>query len=96
MTEAKSKPTSLWWPQGRPVIIQHTLASVTQPWPFLRYENARETVKKLCAPEISEKIKPVWGLDEEHELNSVWRDCGIERMWIAFGMFELLCYLIIH
>jgi len=49
------------------------------------YEKIRETVKKLCAPEICEKLKPVWGLDEEYELNSVWRDCGIDKMWILFG-----------
>ena len=59
---------------------------MTQPRLFLRYENVRETIKKLCAPEIGEKLKPVWGLDEELELNSVWRDCGIDKMWIAFGM----------
>ena len=60
-----------------------------RPRVFLRYENVRETVKKLCAPEICEKIKPVWGLDEEYELNSVWRDCGIDKMWILFGTIKL-------
>ncbi|KAF9652136.1 FAD/NAD(P)-binding domain-containing protein [Thelephora ganbajun] len=49
------------------------------------YENVRESITKLCAPEISEKIKPIWGLDGEYELNSVWRDCGVDKMWIAFG-----------
>ena len=62
------------------------------PWLFLRYENVRETVKKLCAPEIGEKIKPIWDFDREHELNSVWRDCGVDKMWILFGMVELPCY----
>ena len=57
-----------------------------QAWLSFRYENARETVKKLCSSEISEKIKPVWGFDEEHEFNSVWRDCGVDKMWILFGM----------
>jgi len=55
----------------------------------LRYENVRETVKELCAPEIGEKIKPIWDFDEEYELNSVWRNCGVDKMWILFGMLEL-------
>jgi len=54
------------------------------------YENVRETITKLCAPEINENIKPIWGLDEEFELNSVWRDCGVDKMWILFGMVEFL------
>ena len=54
-----------------------------------RYKNVQESIKKLCAPEISEKIKPVWGLDGEYELNSVWRDCGVDKMWILFGMIEI-------
>ena len=63
-----------------------------RPRLFLRYHNARETVKKLCAPEIGEKIKPIWDFDGEYELNSVWRDCGVDRMWILFGMVELPYY----
>ena len=61
---------------------------MTKPLLSLRYENVRETVKKLCTPEIGEKLKPVWGLDEEYEVNSVWRDCGIDKMWILFGTLE--------
>ena len=78
------------------MVIRYALFPVIRPWLFPRYENARETVKKLCAPEISQKIKPVWGLDGEHEFNSVWRDCGVDRMWIAFGMFEFPRSPIIH
>ena len=63
-----------------------------QYWLFLRYENAREAVKNLCVPEIGQKIKPIWDLDEEYELNSVWRDCGVDKMWILFGMVGFPCH----
>lgn len=70
------------------MVIRGILPPVTRPWFLLRYENVRETIKKLCAPEIGEKIKPIWGFNGEYELNSVWRDCGVDKMWISFGMVE--------
>lgn len=40
----------------------------------------------MFEPEIAAKIKPVWGLDDECEMNSVWRDCGVENLWIMLGI----------
>jgi len=49
------------------------------------YEGVRDTISGLCEPEIAAKIKPVWGLDDECEINSAWRDCGVENLWITLG-----------
>ncbi|KAF9780086.1 FAD/NAD(P)-binding domain-containing protein [Thelephora terrestris] len=49
------------------------------------YGDVREKVCDLFEPEIAAKIKPVWGLDDECEMNSVWRDCGVENLWITLG-----------
>ena len=40
---------------------------------------------RFCEPEIAARIKPVWGLDDECEMNSAWRDCGVENLWITLG-----------
>jgi len=49
------------------------------------YGSVRDTICGLCEPEIAERIKPVWGVDDECEMNSAWRDCGVENLWIMFG-----------
>ena len=47
-TEAKPKLVPLRSLQSKPVIIRHELPPMTQSWLFLRYENIRKTVSKLC------------------------------------------------
>ena len=54
---------------------------------YTRYEGVRDTIGGLCEPEIAAKIKPVWGLDDECEMNSAWRDCGVENLWITLGIY---------
>lgn len=49
------------------------------------YGSLRDQICDLLVPEIAVKIKPVWGLDGECELNSVWRDCGVENLWVTLG-----------
>lgn len=52
---------------------------------FPSYGSLRDTICALCEPEIATKIKPVWGVDDECEMNSAWRDCGVENLWIMLG-----------
>ena len=54
---------------------------------YVSYEGVRDTICGVCEPEIAAKIKPVWGLDDECEMNSVWRDSGVENMWIILGTY---------
>lgn len=53
--------------------------------PCSSYGSIRDSICALCEPEIATKIKPVWGVDDECEMNSVWRDCGVENLWITLG-----------
>ena len=53
------------------------------------YGDVRELVKQLAGPEISEKVNRIWGLNEEGELNSVWRWCGVPRMYFMMGTLAL-------
>jgi len=57
---------------------------------YASYGAVREAICDLCEPEIAAKIKPVWGLDDECEINSAWRDCGVENLWIMLGT-RLFC-----
>jgi hypothetical protein len=50
----------------------------------------RGIVRQICGDDIADKTREVWGLNEEGELNGVWRDSGVERMWIMMGAF--LCF----
>lgn len=45
----------------------------------------RESIRKICGDEITNQLKELGGIDEEYELNSVYRDCGVENLWFATG-----------
>jgi len=49
------------------------------------YTNMRESIRKICGDEITNQLKELGGIDEEYELNSVYRDCGVENLWFATG-----------
>jgi hypothetical protein len=50
------------------------------------FVDVRDPICELCEPDIAEKVGPVWGVDDECEMNSVWRDCGVENLWIVLGI----------
>jgi hypothetical protein len=52
---------------------------------FNRYGRPQEIIRKVCGEEIAAKIPRIWGLDEEGELNAVWRPTGQEGLWITMG-----------
>ena len=50
-----------------------------------RLSDAREGVRKLCGDEVADKIKPLWGLNEEGEINGCFRDLGYQGLWYIMG-----------
>ena len=40
---------------------------------------------QIFPPEVMERIKPVWGVDEEGEQHNVWRDSGVPNFWFMMG-----------
>jgi len=46
-------------------------------------------LKRMCGEEVAAKLKPVWGLDKEGELNGVWRDLGVKGIWSMLGNLAL-------
>jgi hypothetical protein len=53
------------------------------------YGDAREKYRDIFGDEIADRLKPIWGLDAEGELNSCWRDSGVPRLYTMMGNFAL-------
>jgi cation diffusion facilitator CzcD-associated flavoprotein CzcO len=53
------------------------------------FSNTISSVKAIIGDELASKVKPIWGIDEEGELNSAWRDCGVPNLWIMVGTLQL-------
>lgn len=51
-----------------------------------RLGNPVEQFRRLCGDEVTQKLKPIGGLDEEGEINAAWRDTGVHGLWYMFGM----------
>lgn len=49
------------------------------------YENMQESVRAIMGEDVAEKVGPVWGMDERHELRAMWKQTGQEGFWIAGG-----------
>ena len=52
------------------------------------FSNTIHSVRSIVGDEIASRCKPIWGIDEEGELNSAWRDCGVPNMWIMVGTLQ--------
>ncbi|TFY76570.1 hypothetical protein EWM64_g7442, partial [Hericium alpestre] len=53
------------------------------------YGDSRDPVKRVIGEELGKQLKPIWGLDAEGEINSVWRDSGIPNMYVMMGNLAL-------
>ncbi|KAG6379326.1 hypothetical protein JVT61DRAFT_11785 [Boletus reticuloceps] len=42
-------------------------------------------MRDLCGPQVANKVNKVWGLTEQGDLNSIFRDCGHDGLWFALG-----------
>ncbi|KAH8119454.1 FAD/NAD-binding domain-containing protein [Phellopilus nigrolimitatus] len=52
------------------------------------YENAKELVRTLVNDDVAERLKPIWALNDEGELNSVFRYCGVPGLYFAMGEYD--------
>ncbi|KAL3438136.1 hypothetical protein BDV09DRAFT_160969 [Aspergillus tetrazonus] len=53
------------------------------------YDNMRTTVRKTLGDKIADRLRDVWDLDEEGELNSMWRPSGHPGFWYMGGNLAL-------
>jgi cation diffusion facilitator CzcD-associated flavoprotein CzcO len=48
-----------------------------------------EHIRRVCGDDVAKQCKPLWGLNDEGELNSVWRDLGVPGLWSMMGNLAL-------
>jgi putative flavoprotein involved in K+ transport len=49
------------------------------------YQNMRESARALFGDAVADRCTPVWGLDEEGELRTMWRRSGHPGFWFMGG-----------
>ncbi|CAM3318061.1 NAD(P)/FAD-dependent oxidoreductase [Nocardioides dubius] len=54
-------------------------------WLATGFDGIRDTARDILGPEAVAAAGPVWGLDEEGELRSVWRASGQPGLWFMGG-----------
>ncbi|KAF2476283.1 putative flavin-containing monooxygenase YUCCA3 [Lindgomyces ingoldianus] len=53
------------------------------------YDNMRTSVQKALGDEVASRCKDVWDLDDEGEVNAMWRPSGHPRLWFFGGSLAL-------
>jgi putative flavoprotein involved in K+ transport len=56
------------------------------------YESMQETARALLGDEVAERCGPVWGLDSEGELRTVFRRSGQPGLWFTGGNLQASRY----
>jgi putative flavoprotein involved in K+ transport len=51
------------------------------------FKNMRETARRLLGDSVADRITPIWGLDEEGEIQGMWRPTGHPGFWTNGGSF---------
>ncbi|KAG9632178.1 FAD/NAD(P)-binding domain-containing protein, partial [Aureobasidium melanogenum] len=53
------------------------------------YDNMRTSCRKILGDEVADKVVDVWNLDDEGELNGMWRPSGHPHFWYMGGNLAL-------
>ncbi|KAL1865141.1 hypothetical protein VTK73DRAFT_5466 [Phialemonium thermophilum] len=56
------------------------------------FTNMIESVRATLGEELASKCGPIWGIDEEGEYKTVFRETGIPNFWIMVGFLPLTRY----
>ncbi|WWC60054.1 uncharacterized protein I303_102617 [Kwoniella dejecticola CBS 10117] len=56
------------------------------------FSNTIDSVRKTLGDEVADRFNPIWGMNEEGELNSAWRDTGVPNMWLMVGTLQAARY----
>lgn len=52
------------------------------------YQNMRESARALLGDAVADRCEPVWGLDDEGELRTIWRRSGHPGLWFMGGNLQ--------
>lgn len=52
------------------------------------FSNTVESIRDIFGDDIASQCKPIWGMDEEGELNSAWKFSGVPNLWVMVGALQ--------
>jgi len=57
------------------------------------YGSMRDATRRLISEEAANKMHTCWGLDKQGEIQTCWRNSGVEGLWLQCGnFFQARCY----
>ena len=56
------------------------------------FSSTVESVRQIFGDDAANQCKPIWGMDEEGELNAAWKLTGIPDLWLMAGALPLSRY----
>lgn len=49
------------------------------------FRNMQENIRRFLGDEIADKLGPVWGFDEDHQMRNMWRRTAQDGLWVMGG-----------
>lgn len=49
------------------------------------YGDPRGPMRDILGPELGKKLNPVWGIDDEGEIRTAWKEAGLKNCWLMMG-----------
>ncbi|KAA1476329.1 FAD/NAD(P)-binding domain-containing protein [Dentipellis sp. KUC8613] len=53
------------------------------------YGDPKDAVRPIVGEEVTNKLKPIWGLDRDGEIQVAWRDSGVPNLYFMMGNLAL-------
>ncbi|THH13418.1 hypothetical protein EW146_g6790 [Bondarzewia mesenterica] len=51
-------------------------------------DDKHPSIRAVVGDEVADKVKPLWGLDGEGEIQGVWRDTGVPNLYCLMGVLQ--------
>ena len=52
---------------------------------LFRFSDARGPIRDIIGEDEAKKVPPIWGLNEEGEIRTAWREVGLPNVWYMMG-----------
>lgn len=49
------------------------------------FSNTIDSVRETLGAEIANRCGPIWGIDEEGEFKTAYRESGVQNLWLMVG-----------
>jgi putative flavoprotein involved in K+ transport len=49
------------------------------------FRNMQEGIRRMLGDEIADKLGPVWGFDQDHQMRAMWRRTPQDGLWLMGG-----------